>query len=153
MAQTYPCIQMTFGKKVCGGQSMKSTGRRTPFFRATQYKERQMPTWKSGFVETNGIRMHYTRTSGARPPLVWAQDHALSPNPNWLAHNRAWIAGLQQQTREALIAAKHTESPTWPLDELGPWADSKLRFNPAYFQHVRPPQLNWSELLGRISCE
>jgi pimeloyl-ACP methyl ester carboxylesterase len=28
--------------------------------------------WVSGFVETNGIRLHYTRTGGAKPPLVLA---------------------------------------------------------------------------------
>lgn len=31
-----------------------------------------MSAWQSGDVESNGIRMHYTRTGGARPPLVLA---------------------------------------------------------------------------------
>ena len=31
-----------------------------------------MSNWQSGFVETNGIRMHYTRTGGDRPPVVLA---------------------------------------------------------------------------------
>ncbi|GMU00230.1 alpha/beta hydrolase [Corallococcus caeni] len=29
-----------------------------------------MPTWTSGVCETNGIRLHYLRTGGARPPVV-----------------------------------------------------------------------------------
>ena len=29
-----------------------------------------MTTWHSGVCETNGIRIHYLRTGGARPPLV-----------------------------------------------------------------------------------
>jgi pimeloyl-ACP methyl ester carboxylesterase len=29
-----------------------------------------MTDWFSGFVETNGLRMHYTRTGGDKPPLV-----------------------------------------------------------------------------------
>src|SRR3712207_4913941 len=29
-----------------------------------------MPRWQSGFVEANGIRLHYTRTGGTKPPLV-----------------------------------------------------------------------------------
>lgn len=29
-------------------------------------------SWESGFVETNGIRLHYTRTGGERPPVVLA---------------------------------------------------------------------------------
>ena len=28
-----------------------------------------MPEWESGFLESNGIRMHYARTGGDRPPL------------------------------------------------------------------------------------
>ena len=31
-----------------------------------------MPDWKSSYVESNGIRMDYTRTGGDRPPLVLA---------------------------------------------------------------------------------
>lgn len=31
-----------------------------------------MNTWQSGDVETNGIRLHYTRTGGEKPPLVLA---------------------------------------------------------------------------------
>ncbi|HWQ14391.1 MAG TPA: alpha/beta hydrolase [Roseiflexaceae bacterium] len=31
-----------------------------------------MPTWESGFVEANGLRLHYTRTGGKLPPVVLA---------------------------------------------------------------------------------
>lgn len=31
-----------------------------------------MNTWQTGEVETNGIRIHYTRTGGGKPPLVLA---------------------------------------------------------------------------------
>lgn len=31
-----------------------------------------MSSWHSGDIETNGIRLHYTRTGGAKPPLVLA---------------------------------------------------------------------------------
>jgi N-formylmaleamate deformylase len=31
-----------------------------------------MSVWQSGDVESNGIRMHYTRTGGAKPPIVLA---------------------------------------------------------------------------------
>ena len=31
-----------------------------------------MSAWQSGDVPTNGIRLHYTRTGGAKPPLVLA---------------------------------------------------------------------------------
>jgi N-formylmaleamate deformylase len=28
--------------------------------------------WQTGYVETNGLRLHYTRTGGEKPPLVFA---------------------------------------------------------------------------------
>ena len=31
-----------------------------------------MAHWHSGDVEANGIRLHYTRTGGTKPPLVLA---------------------------------------------------------------------------------
>ena len=31
-----------------------------------------MSSWQSAFVEANGLRLHYTRTGGAKPPLVLA---------------------------------------------------------------------------------
>jgi N-formylmaleamate deformylase len=207
-----------------------------------------MPEWKSGFIEANGIRMHYTRTGGDRlplvlahgysddglcwtplareleaefevvmldaryhgrseapeqdcnpsvmaadlagairalglrapmvlghsmgamsalalvgqypevagamaledPPAVWAVDRDPPSDQGWLARNRAWIAGLQRQTWEAILADKHAETPGWSMDELGPWADSKLRFNPGYFDHLNRPKLDWPEMMRRI---
>ena len=31
-----------------------------------------MPAWESGFVVAGGLKLHYTRTGGAKPPLVLA---------------------------------------------------------------------------------
>lgn len=31
-----------------------------------------MNNWQANFIDTNGIRLHYTRTGGAKPPLVLA---------------------------------------------------------------------------------
>lgn len=31
-----------------------------------------MAQWQSGYVEANGLRLHYTRTGGAKPPVVLA---------------------------------------------------------------------------------
>ena len=31
-----------------------------------------MATWQSGYVEVNGLRLHYTRTGGDKPPVVLA---------------------------------------------------------------------------------
>ncbi len=208
-----------------------------------------MPAWQSGFIQTNGIRLHYARTGSDQPPVVlahgfsddglcWtpvaralemdydvvmvdARYHGRSdapkqdcdssvmaedlagaitglrlPSPiilghsmgavtilllaarypelpgaialedpparwapaesrdssDWLAHNRAWIAGLKRQSPAAIIAAQHAEKPDWSAAELAPWADSKLRFRPSYFDHVGAPALDWRALLPRINC-
>jgi pimeloyl-ACP methyl ester carboxylesterase len=31
-----------------------------------------MPSWSEDYIEANGIRLHYTRTGGAKPPVVLA---------------------------------------------------------------------------------
>jgi N-formylmaleamate deformylase len=39
----------------------------------SKYKGRMlMATWESGDVQVNGLRLHYTRTGGAKPPVVLA---------------------------------------------------------------------------------
>jgi pimeloyl-ACP methyl ester carboxylesterase len=38
--------------------------------------------WRSGFVEANGIRLHYTRTDGDKPPLVLAHG-VTDAGPCW----------------------------------------------------------------------
>ena len=43
-----------------------------------------MSSWESDFVEVGGLRLHYTRTGGAQPPLVLAHgfsDHGLCWSP------------------------------------------------------------------------
>ncbi len=70
----------------------------------------------------------------------------------WRAHSRTWIAGLQKQTREQIVAGKHAESPGWQSAELGPWADSKLAFNPKYLERQTRPDDDWLAGLRRITC-
>lgn len=41
-----------------------------------------MASWQTGYVEANGLRLHYTRTGGAKPPVVLA--HGFSDDgPCW----------------------------------------------------------------------
>jgi pimeloyl-ACP methyl ester carboxylesterase len=40
--------------------------------------------WRSGFVEANGVRLHYTRTDGDKPPLVLANG-VTDAGPCWTA--------------------------------------------------------------------
>ncbi len=213
-----------------------------------------MSNWTSGDVDVDGVRLHYTRTGGDRPPLVlahgvtddglcWtplarllegerdvimvdARGHGRSSAPEtgydpvtqgrdlagviaalglkkpavlghsmgaattmglasqfpdipgavlledppawWLTETvdekaqaeraagvMAWIQSLGTKTREELIASERVNSPTWTDDELGPWADSKLRVNPVVgriFKDRFVERLGWPEALRSISC-
>jgi N-formylmaleamate deformylase len=225
-------------------------GTRNPSKKKSTHRSKCMSPWQSDFIHANGIRLHYTRTGGAKPPLVlahgfsddgpcWtsvAQDlasdydvvmvdargHGLSDAPEqgygpleqsddlagvitglklsqpivlghsmgamstltlagrypdlpraivledpppwwvvdfdppfteeWKAGTRAWITGLQQQTREALIAAQRAEAPDWPEVDVAPWADSKLRVSLKFFDHLDPFNIDWRDLIRYIHC-
>jgi pimeloyl-ACP methyl ester carboxylesterase len=57
-------------------------------------------------------------------------------------------------SRQALMEHKHKESPTWPADELGPWADSKQQVSLAFMDaiQIRPPIGSPWEVLAKITC-
>jgi len=186
-----------------------------------------MSAWQTGEVNANGLRLHTTRTDGAKPPVVLAHgftddglcwtpvaevleadydvimvdarghgrseapeqgyglvDHArdlagvivalelerpavlghsmgagsalvlaglypdlpaallLEDPPGWWApmplspedieQREAWLAQIAEQkrkTRAELIAEQQAKFPTWSDAEMGPWADSKLRYS------------------------
>ncbi|MCB0034337.1 MAG: alpha/beta hydrolase [Anaerolineales bacterium] len=216
-----------------------------------------MPEWTDGDVDVDGVRIHYTRTGGEKPPFVlvhgfsddglcWtpvaevlqadydvvmmdagghgrsaapesggydsrSQAHdvqtvietlqlsnplilghsmgavttmilaAVYPNtprailledppPWWVAPTEdadevaarnaagftAWLTDLQSKSREQLIEEAGAENPNWPQAELGPWADSKLRFRLKAVAAVagrRPHQeVDWEALLKQITC-
>ncbi len=214
--------------------------------------ERPAAEWFSGDVIANGIRVHYYRTGGDKPPLVlahgatddglcWtpvaraleadydvimpdARGHGLSeaPESGYGVHERAadlagliqalglgrpavgghsmgaqtvlylaagypdlvrcailedpalWLPGAQRDpaerearaarmrrnmeelkamSREELIAHCRAQHPDWSEDELGPWADAKLRVSRSFITALRgmdqPP---WWEVLPRIQC-
>ena len=35
-----------------------------------------MSSWQTDYIQTNGVRLHYTRTGGAKPPLVLAHGYS-----------------------------------------------------------------------------
>jgi len=210
-----------------------------------------MSQWQSGDVVANGIKIHYYRTGGNKPPLVlshgatddglcWtpvaraleadydvimpdARGHGLSeaPDGGYNSEERAAdLAGLIQalhvekpvvgghsmgaqttfrlaadypdlvrcailedpgfrsaagptgpdwearaaqmrkateerkaMTREALIAQCRAQNPSWSEEELGPWADSKLRVSLKFAGAFRAPERpSWQELLPKITC-
>jgi N-formylmaleamate deformylase len=87
------------------------------------------------------------------PPARWIAQSAAGPaDLAWQARMHDWIIGLQTKTREELIAAQHAETPAWSEDELGPWADSKLRLSLTVLQRGAPPAIDWPMLMSGITC-
>ncbi len=204
--------------------------------------------WTEGDVLTNGIRMHYYRTGGDKPPLVlahgfsdnglcWspvarvlqadydvimidARNHGKSeapataggsraqgddlagliralkleepavmghsmgggatlqacanhpglirrailedsgptePRPEMMTpemrrRNTGWAEELKSKTREEIIAIGRRQSPNWPEDEMGPWADSKMQLNLAAAQQIGGSPEPWREVFARVTC-
>ena len=85
------------------------------------------------------------------PPARWDSEF-LADDAAGRARERTWIEGLQRQSREALIAAERENNPLWDAQELGPWADSKLRFNPNFLNREPPGPADWAALFSHITC-
>ena len=87
------------------------------------------------------------------PPPRWVTPPAGAPlDQAWRARMHDWITGLKTKTREELIAAQHAETPGWSEDELGPWADSKLRLSLSVLQRGAAPVAEWPALMRGITC-
>lgn len=92
------------------------------------------------------------------PPAWWvppAEDDD-EVNARNAAGFTAWLTELQSKSREELISEEGARNPRWSQAELGPWADSKLRFNVGALAAVtrRNPikTVDWETFLQRITC-
>jgi N-formylmaleamate deformylase len=56
----------------------------------------------------------------------------------------------EARTREELMAQVRAENPGWADEEIGPWADSKLEFDPGVMALAF--DLPWREVVSRITC-
>jgi pimeloyl-ACP methyl ester carboxylesterase len=86
------------------------------------------------------------------PPTWWVA----TPEDSTVAEERRarmseWITRLKGQTREQLLATQRAETPHWSEAELGPWADSKLRFNLNALNFGPATSVDWPALLRRIT--
>jgi pimeloyl-ACP methyl ester carboxylesterase len=63
-----------------------------------------------------------------------------------------WILDLKRKTREEMIAQCHAQSPAWSEDELGPWADAKLRLSVHVLNRGKPAPIEWPATIQRITC-
>ena len=62
------------------------------------------------------------------------------------------MLGMKTLTREELVEQAHSGNPAWSEAELGPWADSKLRFNLNALNRKGAAPVKWDDLLPRITC-
>ena len=66
-----------------------------------------MNNWQSGFVDTNGIRAHYIRTGGDKPPFVLA--HGFSDDGQcWRAVAEALCSDYDVIMGDIIAVRKHT---------------------------------------------
>ncbi|NLD71725.1 MAG: alpha/beta hydrolase [Chloroflexi bacterium] len=63
---------------------------------------------------------------------------------------RASILARCGRTQEELIARCRAESPTWPEDELAPWAEAKIMVSPRVAEIAASHHAPWRETARRI---
>jgi N-formylmaleamate deformylase len=100
-----------------------------------------------------GTRPHLVRAILLEdPPSWWMARPEPESGAERRAQMRARMVELKRKTREELIAEQHAASPAWSDDELGPWADAKLRFSFNALVSVGPGTVDWQAILRRITC-
>jgi pimeloyl-ACP methyl ester carboxylesterase len=105
-----------------------------------------------GAVTALGLAGAYTDLPGAillEDPPPWWMPAPPGGRPTRPDNS---LVDLKRKTREELIAYQHAHSPTWSEAELGPWADSKLRFSFDFLSRKMGLPVDWPATLGRITC-
>lgn len=90
------------------------------------------------------------------PPHWWLPTPEDKSRVEFVEGLKAWASGLKSQTREALIAGEHANSPNWSDAELAVWADAKLRFDAGVIDYIFGPNpstdVPWPEVLKCVTC-
>ncbi len=86
--------------------------------------------------------------SGATNLMADKSPEALARLQGW--HDR--MVKLQSKTHAELIEHARTETPTWAEAELEPWANAKLRFSMKALDRRDAVPLDWTQILGSITC-
>nr|CAA9258119.1 Hydrolase, alpha/beta fold family [uncultured Armatimonadetes bacterium] len=87
----------------------------------------------------------------AGAPNLGAGASTPETDARW-ARMRAWVTALKGKTRDELIESQRAETPHWTEDELGPWADAKLRLSPNVLNRRDAAPVDWPALLPHITC-
>jgi pimeloyl-ACP methyl ester carboxylesterase len=101
----------------------------------------------------------YPRLPGAilleDPPPWWMPPTLSQMDPARAAAGLEWITELKTKIRQQLIDDQRLAAPRWSEAELGPWADSKLRFNPKVMSIFGPNPaagIDMPALLKEVTC-
>jgi pimeloyl-ACP methyl ester carboxylesterase len=109
-----------------------------------------------GAITTLGLAGKYPDLPGVilleDPPPWWVADPAASADDERRQRMRDRIVALKRKTREELIAEQRAMSPGWSEDELGPWADSKLRLSFNVLNRAPAAEVDWVALATRVRC-
>jgi len=85
------------------------------------------------------------------PPPWW-----MPPDPSEDSGPRrnfgGWIIELKRKTREEMIAHQREQSPGWSEEELGLWADSKLRLSVNVLNRDQSQPVDWPATVKQITC-
>lgn len=71
---------------------------------------------------------------------------------NWRVAWRENLLKQKEMSREALIEKARTENPTWPEEELGPWAESKRQVSPKIVEVMTRVGHSWTDYVQRAQC-
>lgn len=85
------------------------------------------------------------------PPPFWSPtfERGLPRRGSGMAQ---WIIDTKRKTREELIAACRAQSPHWSEAEVGPWADSKIRFSFNVLNQEGAAPVDWEATIRAIRC-
>jgi pimeloyl-ACP methyl ester carboxylesterase len=122
-----------------------------------------MNRWKSDVIEINGLRLHYTRTGGDKPPLVLA--HGFSEDglvwtalaevledqydlimPDARGHGQSDPGGMGQRQCLSLVTSNLPGSLP-PASPMPSQASRKIRENPKGIVHA-----TWASLNNVVHC-
>lgn len=85
---------------------------------------------------------------------AWFENRVPAEVPN--ENSQRWKDDLlhyQSLSRAATIAECHQNNPTWHIDELNAWAESRYQMSPdALVSILSSMQGSWKELVSKITC-
>jgi N-formylmaleamate deformylase len=84
-----------------------------------------------------------------------AQNYMSQNNAEAQARLQQWrdrMVDLQRKTRAEILEKGRQDNPKWSTAELEPWSHAKLRFNLNALNRQGASDLDWPQILSKITC-